>query len=172
MGREGGAGRGRGHVYLQTHCPTAFVPNLSERPAFAASSSSERRRVLRVRRGKEHSCVGQQPVSVRFGFDGANSLNQQWSIDREARRHGIPRTPNFADFSSTGAARLPHLPASGVGLVEGNQVCVVHRPRSQATRYTKNAQFRRFLEYWGGQVTTSAGFRSWLGRRESGMCGS
>ena len=45
---------------------------------------------------------------------------------------------------------------------------LVHRPRSRETQYTKNAQFRRFLEYWGGQVTTSAGFRSWLGRRESG----
>ena len=62
-------------------------------------------------------------MSVRFGVDGVNSLNQQWSIDREARRHSIP----------------------------------------------KNAQFRRFLEYWGSQVTTSAGFRSWLGRRESGI---
>ena len=49
---------------------------------------------------------------------------------------------------------------------------LVHRPRSRETQYTKNAQFRRFLEYWGGQVTTSAGFRSRLGRRESGMCGS
>ena len=58
-------------------------------------------------------------MSVRFGVDGANSLNQQLSVDRGARRHGIPNTPNFADFSSTGAARLPHLPASGVGLVEG-----------------------------------------------------
>ena len=99
----------------------------------------------------------------------SKGIRYVWFIGREAKRHGIPRTPNFADFSSTGAARLPHLPASGVGLAEGNQVCVVHRPRSQETWYAKNAQFRRFLEYWGGQVTTSAGFRSWLGRRESGI---
>merc|ERR1719472_713220 len=64
MGREGGAGRGRGHVYLQTHCPTALVPNLSARPALAlASSSSLRRRVLRVRRGNEHSSSSAQSAS-------------------------------------------------------------------------------------------------------------
>ena len=62
MGREGGAGRGRGHVYLQTHCPTALVPNLSARPALA-SSSSLRRRVFLVRRGKEHSSSSAQSAS-------------------------------------------------------------------------------------------------------------
>ena len=56
-------GRGRGHVYLQTHCPTALVPNLSARPAFAASSSSLRRRVFLVRRGKEHSSSSAQSAS-------------------------------------------------------------------------------------------------------------
>ena len=63
MGREGGAGRGRGHVYLQTHCPTALAPNLSARPALA--SSSLRRRVFRIRLvvGKLHSSSSAQSAS-------------------------------------------------------------------------------------------------------------
>ena len=55
-GREGR--EGEGHVYLQTHCPTALAPNLSARPALA--SSSLRRRVFRVRRGNEHSSSSAQ----------------------------------------------------------------------------------------------------------------
>ena len=85
----------------------SFLPNMRSQILLKACARGARRAWLAV------VPTDEAKLSRREDLVG-------WSIDREAERHSIPKTPNFADFSSTGAARLPHLPASGVGLVEGN----------------------------------------------------
>ena len=81
----------------------SFLPNMRSQILLKACARGARRAWLAV------VPTDEAKLSRREDLVG-------WSIDREAERHSIPKTPNFADFSSTGAARLPHLPASGVWL--------------------------------------------------------